>query len=95
MKSLKDFKSALKPGERWTCFNSMGWKNYPSKEIIREVVRVQSNAVTFKGPYDVNESWLYWPKAKQLTFINNNGIVSVRVENEVVPGEYLIYTKAV
>jgi hypothetical protein len=95
MKTLKDFKNELTPGSRWLCYNSLGWKNYPTKEVIREVARKQSNAVTFKGPNDVNECWLYWPKASQVTFINNGGEISVRVENEAVPGEYLIYKKAV
>lgn len=95
MKTLKDFKNALQVGDTWECFNSMGWKNYPAKTILRRVHRKQSNAVTFKGAYDVNESWLYWPKASQVTFLNVHGDIIVRVENEVMKGEYLTYRKAV
>lgn len=94
MKSLKEFKAAFKIGESWSCYNSNGWKGSTEKTVIRTVGLVQTNAVAFNSndPNRPNMSWLYWPKANQVTFINNNGEYSVRVENEVTGG-YLIYKK--
>jgi hypothetical protein len=97
MNSLKEFKAAFKVGDRWSCFNSNGWKWSTSKEVIRDVYKVQTNAVAFGSvtPGENNLSWLYWPKASEVTFIKNaEGDFSVRIENPVMGG-YLIYRKAV
>lgn len=59
--SLAEFKRKLQVGSKWQALNHIDQKDLG----IREVSKVQTNAVAFKMP-NGRDSWLYFPKAKDL-----------------------------
>lgn len=56
---LAELKRTIKVGQTWRAYHHALKKDMG----VRKVKRIQTNAITFEQP-DGNESWLYWPKAK-------------------------------
>lgn len=65
--SLAEFKRKLQVGSKWQALNHIDQKDLG----IREVSKVQTNAVAFKMP-NGRESWLDFPKAKDMQFDPSN-----------------------
>ena len=63
MRTLADVKRAVILGTTWTATNF--FEGCPNKFEKREVTRAQSNAVAFRCA-DGKESWLQWPRAKDV-----------------------------
>ena len=73
MKTLSDFKRALKLGSRWHAIFHL---NSMQNELgTGEVVLVRSNAVKFKR--GDKESWLYFPKASHFSVSNDVACIYV------------------
>ncbi len=74
MKTLADFKRALKIGSMWEGFNHY----YKTSLGIREVSKVQSNSFAFKTIKEGVESnsWANFPKAKDIQF-KDDGTVDI------------------
>lgn len=72
MKTLADFKRAMKVGSYWTGFNHL----YKSSLGLREVSKVQSNAFAFLIPESGQNSWCDFPKAKDIEF-GEDGSVNI------------------
>jgi hypothetical protein len=91
MKNLSEWKKSFKVGDIWETFDSR-----TGQTVRRSVYLVQSNAVAFKSvdPNRTDISWRYWPLANDCTFINNgDGVLTIRIENDVIPGAYLVDRK--
>lgn len=69
IKTFAELKRTFKPGQRWHCFNHIMNKDLGE----RPIKRVQSNAITFEMPGG-RESWFYFPKAKEVKFIDDKTI---------------------
>lgn len=88
MKTLADFRRALKVGTRWEGFNHY----YQSSFGVREVSKVQSNSFAFKNTKDngeVSNSWSDFPKAKDIKFREDG---TVEIYKEWVDGYRLMLT---
>ena len=75
MKTLADFKRAVKIGTKWEGFNHF----YNSSFGIREVSKVQSNRFAFKTVTvngEVCDSWSDFPKSKDIRF-KEDGTVEI------------------
>lgn len=67
MKTFADVKRKMTLGSRWRCI----WLFNNCEELgVREVGKVQTNAVAFLTP-DGQFSWLCWPKAKDVLVEND------------------------
>lgn len=92
MKSLADFKRACTVGSVWEFYHSR-----TKQKRTSPISKVQSNGVAFEQEHPKEgriNSWLWWPKAHQCTFINNgDGRISLRIELGDGNGNYLLYTK--
>jgi hypothetical protein len=64
---LSQFKKQLKLGQIYTAYNHIDEKHLG----IREVSKIQTNAVVFKRQ-DGKESWLFFPKAADFRSIDGN-----------------------
>lgn len=90
MRTLKEFKNALQVGTTWMMYHSV-----LNETKTRRVGIKQTNAVAFESndPNRPNMSWLYFPKAKDISFIqNDDGTTTVRIVNDVLGG-FLDYTQ--
>ena len=69
MKTLAQLKRDLQVGVKVkTIINNCR----PEREgEIREIVKAQTNAIVFKTAYNSGESWLWWPKAKDVIYYDN------------------------
>ena len=77
MKSLKEFKAALTWGSVWSRYRSAR-----DETVIGRVSRVQKNGVYFSND-DMTESWLEFPKAIHLMFIDNgDGVPTMRINHQ-------------
>ena len=83
MKTLADFKRALTLGSKWIAYH-----NEINPLGLREVSRVQSNAVAFKNPETYDDSWLHFPKASLIKCDGNTATI-YREDGRVI----LTYTK--
>lgn len=88
MKTLADFKRALRVGSKWEGFNHY----YQSSLGVREVSKVQSNSFAFKIVDDKGEernSWCDFPKAKDIKFKEDG---TVEIYKEWCDGYQLLLT---
>jgi len=68
MKNMADFKRWLKPGKEMTLIeHSYGHKDI---NLCRKVITVQTNCFSMLGS-NGKESWLSYPKSKQVSFDGN------------------------
>lgn len=74
MKTLADFKRALKVGTKWEGFNHY----YQSSFGVRELSKVQSNSFAFKT-VEGKDSWIDFPKSKDIKF-KDDGTVEIYKE---------------
>lgn len=72
--SLAEFKRMLQPGTKWHAYHHGGGSMAPKDMGVREVSKLQSNAVAFKME-NGKESWLQFPKAKEMKFENDSFII--------------------
>ena len=85
MKTIAEFKRAMTVGSKW-----MSASNWCEKPIERKCTVSQSNSFALTHPTKDGSSWCDWPKAKQVTFINNQtGAITIRIDYE---GGWLCYT---
>ena len=96
MKTLKDFKNAMTVGSTWEFWtdNSEARKLGPSwchSPVIRTCTIRQTNACALTHPTKggVN-SWLYWPKVKDMVFVENGDKPIVKIKG-FGKGEYIVY----
>lgn len=68
MKTLADVKRKMTLGSKWYCVRVF---NNNENMGVREIGKVQSNAVAFLKP-DGKLSWLWWPKAKDVQVEGNS-----------------------
>lgn len=71
MKTLKDYKAAIKIGVKLEC------TDHPNENMlgVRTVTHVQGNAYTFSLPHKDNlKFWSYYPKASDIEFDGSNTI---------------------
>lgn len=68
MKTLADVKRKMALGSKWYCVRVF---NNNEDMGVREIGKVQSNAVAFLKP-DGKLSWLWWPKAKDVQVEGNS-----------------------
>lgn len=68
MKTLADVKRKMTLGSKWHCVRVF---NNNENIGVREIGKVQSNAVAFLKP-DGKLSWLWWPKAKDVQVEGNS-----------------------
>lgn len=68
MKTLADVKRKMTLGSKWHCVRVF---NNNENMGVREIGKVQSNAVAFLKP-DGKLSWFWWPKAKDVQVEGNS-----------------------
>jgi hypothetical protein len=72
MKTLADIKKAMRLGTKWRMIHCGYPPHFKSTDHgIREVSIVQTNAIAFRTDSG-SDSWLQWPKAKQIRFFDDN-----------------------
>lgn len=83
IQNLSQFKKALTLGSKWHCVYHLAFDHRePDGKVvykdedkgIREVKVVQSNAVAFEVPGKTEPSWLWFGKASEWKFENNQAI---------------------
>lgn len=93
IKNLAEFKRAMKEGSKWNYSDS--WR--PELVTVRECTTSQSNSFALNNhPCQKDKtvsSWLDYPKAKELVFIQEEG-QATKVRVNLPNGEYLIYQPA-
>jgi hypothetical protein len=78
MKTLADFKRAMKVGTRWSGYNHL----YKSNMGVREVSKVKSTSFAFRMQKDDGsfvDSWCDFPKAPNIEFMDD-GTVNIYAE---------------
>ena len=81
MKTLADVKRAVTLGTTWTATSF--FNGHPYKFGLREVTREQSNAVAFRCA-NGKESWLQWPRAKDVRLHRDGKGFDILVNGERV-----------
>ncbi len=87
MRTLADVKRAVTLGTTWTATSF--FNGHPYKFGLREVTREQRNAVAFRCA-NGRESWLQWPRAKDVRLHRDGKGFDILVNGERV----LTYQKA-
>lgn len=86
MKSLAEFKRSLVLCDTYQVFNSRS-----NTARIATITKLQSNSFALSSPN--GDSWIQYPPAKQVTFINNGNVWSVKFQ--INSEHYLLFTKIV
>ncbi len=81
MRTLADVKRAVTLGTTWTATSF--FNGHPNKFGVREVTRAQNNAVAFRCA-DGKESWLQWPRSRDVRFHRDGTGFDILVNGERV-----------
>ena len=92
IKNLAEFKRAMELNSKWNFYEII--KGIDSRPVVRTCVASQSNSFALDSHPKQKDSsigsWLDYPKAKQMTFVNNVG-ESTRVKIKASEDFYLVY----